>query len=448
MAEKLVGKRIKRNEDPRLLTGQALFVDDVELPGMLHAAFLRSDFAHAIINNIDTSEAKKRPGVWAVYTAEDMGDYWHPSDLLVPPPFAIEGAVFNEKTQVPMAKDKVRHSGEAIAVVIAESRYLAEDALPYIIADLEPLPAVVDLEKALESDSTLLYEDLGTNLAAHVKQEKGSYAEAKEKADLVISRKIFVDRCASGAMENRGLVVNWDEKTQHMDVWCTTQAPIPLRNNIAKSLGLAEHQVRAIAPFVGGGFGPKIMLQQPDEVVLTWASIQLKKPIKWIEDRREDFFASTSERDQVHYSELAINKNGKIVGLKDVFFHDTGAYDSYGQTLTLNTMTHTMGPYVVPNFYTECKTVFTTKMLTSPVRGAGRPQGVYVMERLLDVAAKELNIDPVEIRRRNLIQPDQFPYKTGIVGQDFVENILDSGDYPSLLEKAVNTIEYDKFVKE
>ena len=448
MAEKFFGKSVKRLEDMRLLTGQALFVDDVELPGMLHAAFLRSVYAHARVNKIDVTEARKRPGVVAVYAADDLGDYWKPGELLVPPPFAIEGAVFNKRTQIPIVKDKIRQAGEVLAVVIAENRYIAEDALADIVVDVEPLGAVVNLEKALEADSPLLYEDLGTNMAAHVVQERGSYEEVKARADVVIQKRFDVDRCASGAMENRGMVASWDDKSQTMTVWCTTQAPIPLRNGIAKALGLSEHQVRAIAPFVGGGFGPKIMLSQPDEVILTWAALRLNRPIKWICDRQEDFFASTSERDQVHDSEIALTKDGKILGVKDVFLHNTGAYNPYGMTVPLNTQTHTMGPYGVPNFYTEVKVVFTNTMIVTPVRGAGRPQGVFVMERLLDAAARELNMDPVEIRRINLLQPDQFPFKTGIIGQDFVENVLDSGNYPETLRQALEIIDYNKFIEE
>jgi CO/xanthine dehydrogenase Mo-binding subunit len=390
-----------------------LFLDDIHLPGMLHAAFLRSDYAHARIKSIDTSAAKQRPGVVAVYTAEDFGDYWHVGPLQVPPPLAIAGAKFNARPLPPIAKDKVRFSGEPLAVVIAESRYIAEDALADIIVDLEPFPAVTDLEKALEPNSPLVHDDLGTNLAADVQQEHGNYAEAAAKADVVIKRRFYIDRGASGAMENRGFIVDWDEKTQTMTCWSNCQAPIPLRNTIAANLGLAASQVRLITPFVGGGFGPKIMTSQADDVLLPWISMKLKRPIKWVEDRRENFLATTSERDQIHDVEIALTKDGRILGLKDVFYHNTGAYDPYGMTVPLNTQTHTTGSYDIPNFYTRVIMVFTNKMVVTPVRGAGRMYGVYVMERMIDIAARELNIDPVELRLKNMIQPNQFPYKTG-----------------------------------
>jgi len=448
MSYKIIGQRITRNEDAQLLSGSALFLDDVHLPGMLHAAFLRSDYAHARIKSIDTSAAKQRSGVVAVYTAEDFGDYWHVGPLQVPPPLAIAGAKFNARPLPPIAKDKVRFSGEPLAVVIAESRYIAEDALADIIVDLEPLPAVTDLEKALQPDSPLVHEDLGTNLAADVQQEHGNYAEAAAKADVIIKRRFYIDRGASGAMENRGFIVDWDEKTQTMTCWSNCQAPIPLRNTIAANLGLAASQVRLITPFVGGGFGPKIMTSQADDVLLPWISMKLKRPIKWVEDRRENFLATTSERDQIHDVEIALTKDGRILGLKDVFYHNTGAYDPYGMTVPLNTQTHTTGSYDIPNFYTRVIMVFTNKMVVTPVRGAGRMYGVYVMERMIDIAAKELNIDPVELRLKNMIQPNQYPYKTGIIGQDFVENVLDSGNYPATLKKAVEIIGYEKFIKE
>jgi carbon-monoxide dehydrogenase large subunit len=445
---KVFGQSVLRNEDPYLLTGKAEFIDDIELPGILHAAFLRSDYAHARVKSIDVSQARKRPGVVAVYTAEDFGDFWKPGPLQVPPPTAIKGSVFHARTLVPMAKDKVRFSGEPLAVIIAESRYIAEDAFDDIVVDLESLDAAVDLEKALQPGAPLVHEDLESNLAAHVFQERGNYAEAAAKADHVIKRRIMIDRGAGAAMENRGILIDWNERSREMTIWATTQAPIPLRNSIAARLGLFESQVRVITPFIGGGFGPKIMTSQADDVLLPIIAMWLNRPIKWIEDRRENFLATTSERDQLHYAEIALTKEGKILGVKDMFYHNTGAYDPYGMTVPLNTQTHTVSNYNVPSFQTEINMVFTNTMVVTPVRGAGRPYGVYVMERLLDYAACELGIDPVEIRRRNLIQSDQYPLPTGIIGQDFVEGVLDSGDYPEELRKTLELIEYDKFVKE
>jgi carbon-monoxide dehydrogenase large subunit len=448
MARKFIGQRLKRNEDPRLLTGQALFTADVEIPGMLYMAFLRSDYAHARVRSIDVSAARQRPGVVGVYTAEDMGDAWQYAPPLVSPPPTVKDVLFNSRTHPPLVKDKVRYAGEPIVAVVAESRYIAEDAVEDIFVDLEPLEAVVDIEKALEPGSTLVHDDLDSNLAAHMVQKKGDYEAARAQADLVVKRRIVIDRCAAGAMENRGVVASWDAKGQQLTVWDTTQAPIPIRNGLAAMFGLSAHQVRVIAPFVGGGFGPKIMMFYPEEVLTTWASMKLNRPIKWIEDRRENFFATTQERGQVHEVEMALSNDGRILGVSDVFLHDTGAYDPYGLTIPLNTQSHAMSAYDVKNFYTELKVVFTNKTIVTPVRGAGRPQGIFIAERLLDIAARELGIDRIEIRKRNFIPPDAFPYDHEIIDQAFVPLVLDSGNYRPVLEKAAKMIGYEQFKKD
>jgi carbon-monoxide dehydrogenase large subunit len=446
--KKSIGERIKRNEDPRLLTGQALFVDDVDIPGMLHAAFLRSDYAHAKLLSIDITQAQEHPGVVAIYTAEEMGDDWQPGPPNVSPPPTIEGITFHSRTHVPLAKDKVRHVGEAIAVVIAESRYIAEDAVEDILVDLEPLEVVADIESALDPEAPLIHEDLESNLAAHMIQGKGDYQAAKAAADVVISRKIDIDRGAAAAMENRGIVAHWDEKSRHLTVWDTTQAPIPIRNGLASRLGLTQSQVRVIAPYIGGGFGPKMMMHYPEEILIPWISVKLCKPIKWIEDRRENFYATTQERRQVHDAEMILTKDGKILGISHTFLHDSGAYDPYGLTIPLNTESHATGAYDVPNYFSDLTVVFTNKMYTSPIRGAGRPQGIFLIERLLDIAAKEMGIDPLEIRLRNLIPPDAFPYDREIIDQAFSLLTFDSGDYQPVVEKAAEMIGYEQFVKE
>lgn len=445
MATRYFGERIKRTEDARLLKGQALFVDDVHLPEMLHVAFLRSDYAHGRINNIDVSAALERPGVIAVYTAEDLGDYWQPGPLLVPPP-PIEKLTFNECTQVPLAKDKVKHVGEALAFVVAESRYIAEDAIEDIIVDIEPLDAAIDLEKALDSEAPRIHDQLESNLSAHVIQEKGNYDAIKKKADVVIARRFFYDHGLAAAMENRGIVADWDENSQQLKVWDTTQAPIPIRNGLAAMLGLSESQVHVIAPFIGGGFGPKIMMFYPEEVLIPWVAMQLKRPVKWIEDRQENFFATTHERSQIHHAELAITKDGKILGVRDVFLHDAGAYAPYGLTVPINSQCTLLGPYNVPNYYSEFKAVFTNKTTVTPYRGAGRQHGVFVMERLLDIAAKELKIDRVEIRKKNYLKPDDFPHNHEIIYQDFAPLVYDSGNYAPALARAVEMIGYKNFV--
>ena len=445
MATRSFGAPVTRNEDARLLSGQALFVDDVELPGMLHAAFLRSNVAHARIVSIDASAARARPSVVAVYTAEDLGEYWSPGPLLVPPP-PIQGITFNQRTQVPLAKGKVRHVGEPLAVVLAESRYLAEDALADIVVELDQLAAVVDLEKALEDLSARVHDDVRGNVAAHVRQQRGNYATARGRAARIIARRFSYDHGASSPIETRGIVANWDARANHLTVWDTTQAPVFLRNGLAGMMGLSERQVRVIAPFVGGGFGPKIMLFYPEEVVIPWAARNLKRPVKWIEDRLEHFLATTHERGQTHDAEIALARDGKILGIKDVFLHDTGAYNPYGLTVPINSQCTLLGPYVVPNYDSTFTAVFTTKTIVTPYRGAGRQHGVFVIERLLDIAARELGIDPVEIRRRNLIPADAFPYNNEIIYQDFTQLSYDSGNYEPILDKAVELIGYHEFL--
>lgn len=447
MTTRYFGQPIKRNEDPRLLTGQALFTDDVHLPGMLHVAFVRSDYAHGYIRSIDTSAARETPGVVAIYTAEDLGDYWRPGPLLVPPP-PIPNLVFHQRTQVPLAKGKVRHVGEPIAVVVAESRYLAEDAAEKVVVMIDPLPAVVDIEKALSSDAALIHDELDQNLNAHAIQRKGDYETARQQAHKVIKRRFLYDRGTAAAMENRGIVASWDAKSEQLLMYDTTQAPIAIRNGIAAMLGLSEKQVRVIAPFIGGGFGPKIMMFYPEEVTLAWITVQLGRPVKWIEDRQENFYATTQERGQVHEAEIAVTKEGRVLGVKDVFLHDAGAYAPYGLTVALNSQCTLLGQYDVPNYYTEFKSVFTNKPIVTPYRGAGRQHGVFVMERLLDIAAKELGIDRVEIRRRNFIPSDKFPYNNQIIYQDFAPLIYDSGNYEPALDKAVELIGYHQFIQE
>ncbi len=447
MSTPYFGRSVRRNEDAVLLTGRALFVDDVQLPGMLHVAFVRSPFAHARLGAIDLSAAAESPGVVAVYSADELGAFWHRGPLLVQPP-PIAGHVFHARTQAVLARDKVRHVGEPIALVVAESRYLAEDAAERVHVDYDPLDAVVDLERALGHDAPLVHDDLESNVAAHVIQRRGDWAAARDAADLRIARRFRFDRGASAAIENRATVAQWDARLNELTVWDTTQAPIPIRNGLAHMLGLAESQVRVIAPFVGGGFGPKIMMFYPEEVLVPWLAMQLGRPVKWTEDRAENFVATTQERLQIHDAEIALTRDGRILGVADRFLHDTGAYDPYGLTVPINSQCTLLGPYDIPNYESEFTAVFTNRTLVTPVRGAGRPHGVFVIERLLDLAARELAIDPAEIRRRNFIPADAFPWDNEILYQDSAPLVYDSGDYGAVLDRALEQIDYARFVGE
>ena len=439
--------RVPRNEDARLLTGRALFVDDVQLPGMLHVAFVRSEHAHGRVTGVDAAAARARPGVRAVFTAADLGAYLKPGPILVPPP-PIPNLVFNPCTQLPLATGKVRHAGEPIAMVVADSRYIAEDAIRDVVVDIDPIEAVVDLEKALAPGAPLIHEHLGSNVAAHVLQRKGDYAAAKKNADLIVRRRFHYDRGVSAPIENRAVAVDWNAKSEEMTIWDTTQAPIPIRNGLAAMLGLLQSQVNVIAPFVGGGFGPKIMMFYPEEVLLPWAAMRLNRPLKWTEDRQENFYATTQERGQVHDAEMALSRDGRILGVHDVFLFDTGAYDPYGLTIPINSQCTLLGPYDIPSYESEFTAVFTNKTIVTPVRGAGRQHGVFVSERLLDLSARELAIDRVEIRRRNLLAPDRFPVNHEIMFQDSAPLVYDSGDYLPALDQAAAIIGYDTFVRE
>src|SRR5262245_35100928 len=434
--------RVLRNEDARLLTGRAHFVDDVQLPGMLHVAFVRSEYAHARITNVDVSAARQRPGVVAVYTAADLGDYNQPAPLLVPPP-PIKDLVFNPCTHRALVVDKVRYVGEPIAMIVADSRYIAEDAIRDVVVDLEPLDAVVDLEAALRPGVAKVHDQLPSNVAAHVVQGKGDYEAARKRADVVVKRRFLYDRGASAAIENRAIVASWDAQTEELTIWDTTQAPIPIRNGMAARLGLLQSQVRVVAPFVGGGFGPKIMMFYPEELLVPWASMRLARPIKWTEDRQENFYATTQERGQVHDAEMALTRDGRILGVRDTFLFDTGAYDPYGLTIPINTQCTLLGPYDIPAYHSEFTAVFTNKTIVTPVRGAGRQHGVFVSERLLDIAARELGIDRVEIRKRNLLGPDRFPHNHEILFQDSAPLVYDSGNYLPSLNRGAEMIGHD-----
>jgi len=356
--------------------------------------------------------------------------------------------VFHQRCQVPLAKGKVRHVGEPVAVIVADSRYLAEDAAERVFVDWEPLPAVVGLEAALEAGAALVHDDLESNLAAFVPQKKGDYEAARGAADVVIARRYDYDRGAAAAIENRAVVAEWDARADRLTVWDTTQAPIPIRNGLAAMLGLSEHQVRLVAPFIGGGFGPKIMMFYPEEVLVPWLAKRLDRPIKWAEDRAENFFATTQERGQIHDAEMALAKDGRILGIRDRFLHDTGAYDPYGLTVPLNSQCTLLGPYKVPAYDSELRAVFTNKPIVTPYRGAGRQHGVFVVERLLDAAAAGLGIDKNEIRRRNFLRPEEFPVDNVIIYQDFAPLYYDSGNYAALIDETERRMDWQRLVSE
>jgi len=437
MSTRYLGARIPRNEDPRLLTGHGLFVDDVQIHGLAHGAVLRSPHAHARIRRIDVRRARGAPGVLAVYTAADLGSVNGPLPKLIPHP-----ALTHHKTQYALAPQMVRYAGEAVAFVVAESRYAAEDALELIDVDYESLPAVATLESAVAPGAPRVHDDMDSNVGARYTQRVGNVEAALATAPHRFTDRLVLDRGTGSPIETRGVVAAWDARTSRLDIWDSTQAPIPIRNGLARMFGLLQESVRVVAPDVGGGFGPKVMMFYPEEILVPFAAMRLGRPVKWIEDRREHFVATNQEREQIHDAEIAVDADGRILAVRTVFLYDAGAYNPYGLIVPIVASTTLPGPYRLPAYHCEFQAVFTNKTSVSPYRGAGRPHGVFVMERLLDRVARELDIDRADVRRRNLIPPDAFPYDVGLIYQDQAPLRYDSGNYEACLDRALEMIGY------
>jgi carbon-monoxide dehydrogenase large subunit len=440
MATRWFGASIPRMEDPRLLRGKGTFVDDIDLPDALHSAVLRSTHARARILKIDTSAARALPGVHLVLTAPDLGELLEPSPLLVP-----HHALTQPRTQLPLALNEVHYVGETVAMVVADSRYIAEDALDLIDVEYEPLPVVHSLEVAAAKDAPLLHADVPGNVAAHLVQVVGDPDAVFASAPHVVRETIVMDRGTAMPMECRGVLARWDAHEGMLTCWISTQGPIPIRNGLAAIFHLPEHKVRVIAPDVGGGFGTKIMMFYPEEILTPFAAIRLGRPVKWIEDRREHFISANQERSQLHEVEYAFDDQGILLAVRDKFLHDTGAYTPYGIIVPIITACTLPGPYRLKNYYSEFTVLYTNKVPVSPYRGAGRPHAVFVMERIMDRIAKELNLDRAEVRSRNFIQPDEFPWDVGFVYQDGGPTKYDSGNYQAGLDKLKALLDYDNF---
>ncbi|GAC1362833.1 MAG: molybdopterin-dependent oxidoreductase [Ktedonobacteraceae bacterium] len=442
MTTQIFGAPITRREDQRFLTGNGKYVDDIDLPDMLHAAILRSPYAHARINSIDVSAAAALDGVAAVLTYDDLGVASGPLPLLIPHP-----ALTQPRTQYALARDVVCYVGEAVAMVVACDRYIAEDALALIDVDYEPLPVVspADLGEVLAPGAPLVHPNVPNNIAAHLVQRVGDVDVAFAKAAHVFQRRVQLDRSASQPLETRGVVARFDAFEQALSIWDSTQGPISIRNGLAVLFGLPADKVRVTPLDVGGGFGVKIMLFYPEEVLVPLMAMRLGRPVKWIEDRVEHMLASNHERTQVHDISVALDAEGRILGVRDTFLHDTGAYSPYGIIVPVITACQLPGPYKLPTYFSDATVVYTNRTPVSPYRGAGRPQGVFAIERILDYAADRLGMDRAEIRRRNFIQPEEFPYDVGLVFQDGLPTIYDSGNYPAGLEQALEMIGYADF---
>ncbi|PYS15748.1 MAG: carbon monoxide dehydrogenase [Acidobacteria bacterium] len=431
MTQRYVGQAMKRKEDPRLVSGTSTYVDDVVLPGMLHMAVTRSMHAHARIKRIDTSKAQKLPGVVAVVTGEEVAAH---CGLI---PCAASLPNMKRAQRHLLATNKVRFVGEPVAAVVAEDKYIARDAADLIEIDYEPLPVVVDPEKAMDPASPRLYEEFSDNIAFNFFFESGNTEEAFKKADVIVKERLINQRLAPVTMEPRGVVATYRMPDNELVVWCSTQTPHGLRTLLANMLRVPENQTRVIAPEVGGGFGCKIDLYAEDGLV-GYLAKKTGRPVKWIEGRRENIAATIHGRDQIDDVELALKKDGTILGMRVRAIADLGAFLSFF-TPMIPTLTGLLAPgcYKVPALKFDQVGVLTNKMATDAYRGAGRPEATYLIERIMDVAAQKLKIDPAEIRRKNFPQPSEFPFKTsgGV--------IYDSANYEAALDLALKKANYE-----
>jgi carbon-monoxide dehydrogenase large subunit len=426
---KFVGARVKRREDPRLISGAATYCDDVRLPGMVVATILRSPYAHARILSVDLSAARKAPGVICALSGEDLQGRIGSLPCVAPVPKLPDHPV--------LARGKVRFVGEPVAVVVADNAYLAQDALDRIEVQYEALEAVTDPEAALAKDAPILHEELGSNLVS-ASQVPGRIDAPMREADAVLHLRIVNQRLAAVPMEPRGVVAQWNRGAGQMTIWSSTQIPHLLRSQLAEMLSLGENKVRVIAPEVGGGFGAKLNVY-PEEALIPYLARQLDRPVKWIERRRENLAAMTHGRDQITYLDVAAKNDGTITAMKARFICDMGAYLHLFTPMIPGFSGLMMtGCYRIPALAFEQQMVLTNKMATDAYRGAGRPEACFLAERAIEAVADHLKLDPAAVRRQNFIPKEAFPYTTA-AGLAY-----DSGDYSTALDKALALIDYDR----
>jgi carbon-monoxide dehydrogenase large subunit len=439
VGERLFGARVRRREDGRLVTGRGRYVADVALPGLLHVAVARSPHAHARIVSVDAAAARRRPGVVHVQVPADVATLGR-LPLLVPHPSLVAPACPELLPQ-----EIVSYAGQAVALVVAASAAEAEDALEALRVEYAPLPAVSSLEDALRADGARVHP--GGNIAARFTQRVGDPVGAVARADVVLRERFHVHRGAGMAMETRAIAARWEADLGQITVWSTTQAPQILRRLLARYLAVPEHGVRVVTQDIGGGFGPKAIIYAED-ILVPFLARAVGRPVQFVETRREHLIAVTQERDQWHDVELALARDGRIVALRDSFAHDCGAFVSWGVIVPILTSVSVPGPYRVPNYEVTLTALYTNRVPVTPVRGAGRPQAVFVMERMLDLAAERLGLDRIAIRERNLIQPHEFPYDVGLISRDNSPRRYDSGNYPECLRRAVEAVGATEFAAE
>jgi aerobic carbon-monoxide dehydrogenase large subunit len=438
---KYIGQPIKRLEDLPLLTGTGRFVADLRVPDMLEAAFVRSPHAHAAIRGIDTRAARQCPDVHAVLTLADLRPLLTHERL----PLQFRTAQLPaDVTPLVLAKDEVSFVGEAVAVVIAKSRYLAEDAAALVAVDYEPLPAVSDCRQALAPEAPRAHRVRASNLLVEFKQSYGDVAGAFARAPRRVSINLKQHRGGAHSIEGRGALAVYDTNEDRLTLWSSTQLAHEVRAFLMALLRLDENQLRVVAPDVGGGFGAKFVMY-PEEVTLAAGCLLLRRPIKWVEDRREHFLAAIQERDQYWDLEAAFDNDGRLLGVRGAMIHEQGAYTPQGINLPYNASTALPGPYLLPAYELDVRVAETNKVATMPVRGAGYPEGAFAMERLLDRIADELGLARAEVRRRNLVPAEKMPYVSPLKTRAGSPVALDSGDFPACQRMALDAIDFAGF---
>lgn len=444
MGAKYVGAIVRRQEDPRFLTGRGRYVDDMSAAGCLHAAVLRSPHAHARLVAIRTEAARACSGVAAVFAFDDLAGLKPIPEAGVAPPTlkARVGFQLRSAKQYPLARDQVRYVGEPVALIVAESRYAAEDALERIEVEYDPLPVVVDVEAGIRPDAPRIHEDWPDNLAVSFTAQVGDVDAAFRTAPVVVAERIAVQRYAGMPLEPRAVLAVPDLRHGGLTVWDSTQLPHLVQKALLETLGLPAHRVRVVTPDVGGGFGTKCSIY-PEDMLIPVAAMRLGRPVKWVETRREHLQSATHSREQLHDVRLAATREGVILALDDRFLLDQGVYNPWGIVQPYNTVGHMLGPFRIRHARFEAKSVVTNKTPHAPYRGAGRPEAVFVMDRMVDRLAREVGLDPAEVRRRNFIRADEMPYDVGLLYRDGNPLVYDGGDFPATLEAALRAADYD-----
>lgn len=432
MAGPYVSRSIERTEDPPLLTGRAHFMADLRMAGVLAVKFLRSPHAHARLVDVDVRAALAMPGVEAALTGADLAAVTRPIRAV------MSGAGYKESGWPPLAQGKVRFAGEPVAAVVAGDQYRAEDALEAIRVTYDPLPAVVDAEAAMKPGAPVLHEEMGDNVIFHTRFENGDVARALASADIRISETFRHARCSSSPMEGRGVMASLDPVDGTLTVWASTQSPHLMRSGLAEALGIAESRIRVLCPAVGGGFGPKMHLY-PEDVVVADLARRLRRPVRWLEDRRENLLASAQARDHVNHVEIGAGKDGRLLAIRATLVCDSGAYSVYPVTASLEPLTAAgilPGPYKLAALGYDAYAVATNKCPAGAYRGVGMALGTFVRERLVDMVARRAGLDPADVRRRNFVEASELPFATasGLV--------VDSGNPREALERAVEGADY------